>query len=346
MSSDHDRRLSPVAVLAALVALVAALACKDPPKPAAPPPGDAPSPVRVAPPVTVMTPTPAAPSTVTLDEPRQVLPRQEAFTLLDPGKGARAALRYALVAGTSSFHAATTLSSRHLENGAFTQPVALPAIRDGFAITTAADQPGTLALRGLTGEVAASNADAEAYLTRWRTLIQNRRITVAFDPRGAFSAIEFNDDPSGARSAQARDALVERLLSVIVPLPAEPVAVGASWRVITIFRQGPAYAKQTATYTLTARDARWKVHVKLSRVAKEQRLDDPSLPPGTTADLLAMFRALEGDVEVDPRYPIVIAGSVAIESRLHVVLRPPGPAGAAVERLVEDTGTVALSHQP
>lgn len=93
--------------------------------------------------------------------------------------------------------------------------------------------------------------------------------------------------------------------------PAEPrrrrIGAGASWRVVTVLRQGPAYAKQTATYTLKAMTAAgWRVHVKLQRVAEDQAIADPSLPPGTVAELIAMFRQLEGDVDVDPRQPLIV----------------------------------------
>jgi hypothetical protein len=281
---------------------------------------------------------------ITLDEPRRELPRRESFQLLDPGKGARSPLRYALAAGTASVIVQTTLSSRHLERDAFTRPTTLPAIRDGFAITVAADRPHELALRGLTGEAAAETPETRAYLAPWQALLQNRRITVNVDERGAFSAVAFDDDPTGARSARGRDELVQRLLALIVPLPDEPVGVGASWRVVTILRQGPAYAKQTATYTLRAQGpAGWKLHARLQRVGEEQRIADPSLPAGTTADLVALFRALEGDIDVDPVHPLIISGSLAVESRLHVRLQPPGR--AATEQIFEDTGTAVISHQ-
>lgn len=351
MSSGRDPRVVALAVIAGATAALAA--CKGGSTPArtdevagsasppvAPPPAATP---MVKPPVTL----PAGSNVVTFEEPRIDLPRQESFKLLDPGKGGRAALRYALAQGTTRFLAQTTLSSRHIDRGALSQPLTIPAVRDGFAITVGGDRPGKLALLPLPGEAAAASAEAEAYLAPWRTLLQNRRITIGFDDRGGFSAITFNDDATGARSARARDELVQRLLSLIVPLPVEPVGTGAGWQVVTILRQGPAYAKQTATYTLTSRTAgAWKLHAKLQRVGEEQRISDPALPPGTTADLLALFRELEGDIEVDPTQPLIIGGSLTVESRLHVKLTAPGQTAAqAAEQLFEDTGAVAFSRE-
>jgi hypothetical protein len=283
------------------------------------------------------------PKVIVMDEPVIELPHQESFQLLDRGKGARATLRYAPGAGTSAVMARSALTSRHLDRGAFSRPVALPAIRDGFEVAAAADHPGRLALRAMTGAAAAASPDADAYLAPWRTLLQGRAVTLDIDDRGAISAIKFDDDPAGATSVRARDELVQRLLSLVVPLPDEPVGTGASWRAVTILRQGPAVAKQTAIYTLVARGpARWKLKVKLQRVGKQQQITDPTLPPGTSSELIAMFRALEGSVEIDPAVPLIAAGSLTVESRLHARLQLPG--SAPVEQMFEDTGKISFAH--
>src|SRR4051812_9154568 len=52
-----------------------------------------------------------------MEDPVVDLPRQESFTLLDPGKGTRAELRYQLTAGAVTYHAETRLTSRHLAKG-------------------------------------------------------------------------------------------------------------------------------------------------------------------------------------------------------------------------------------
>ena len=349
MSSHHDR-IAALAVIAALAACKGSSPAKTDHGSAQGGSPAAPAPSQPAP----GTPAPTAPAVtdqrtadVVFDEPKIDLPKQESFTLLDPGKGERAVLRYALAAGSVAFLAQTTLSTRRLNQGVFTKPVELPLIRDGFGITFAAERPGVLALLPLPGESAKPSLDADSYLMPWRSMLQNRRITLSFDDRGGFSSVVFNDDPTNTRSAKARDELIQRLLTLIVPVPVEPVAPGASWRVVTILRQGPIYAKQTATFTLGARSATsWKLHAKLQRVGEEQRISEPSPPgtPATTVDLIALFRVLEGDIEVDPRQPLIVGGSFAVESRLHVKVQTPGQ--ATTEQIFEDTGTVAFSRQP
>ena len=282
--------------------------------------------------------------TIVIDTPPIVLPKQEAFRLLARGKGARAALRYRALAEPIEHHIETKLVSRQLENGAFGKPVTLPAIRDGFHFLPIAGKP--LLARPLAVAIDGPVTPfVEHYVAPWKTKLQDRRISVALDPRGQLGAIVFNDDPLNQRSAAAKDELVQRLLATTIPVPAEPVATGAKWEVITVLRQGPLYVKQTATYTLVARTkTAWKLHVKLLRVGEEQRVNDPSIPRNVTADLIALFRLLEGDVEVEPRWPLVARGSYTIESRLHAKLQAPGQ--PAVEQLTEDTGTATFSTSP
>lgn len=331
-----------------VIAVAAAVACQDSPSaPTSAPPAPRAAPADAAVPADAEVQH-GPPRVIVMEEPPIALPHQESLQLLAAGTGARAELRYALAAGTTAVIARSALASRHLEHTAFTAPAALPAIRDGFEVSIAAPRAGRIALRPVIGQAAQPSPDADAYLAPWRTLLQGRPITVELDDRGAIGAIRFDDDPDGATSARARDELVQHLLQLIVPLPAEPVGTGASWRAITILRQGPAIAKQTATYTLLARSpARWKLHVKLQRVGQQQAITDPALPPGTSAELVALFRALDGDVEIDPALPLIAGGALTVESRLHARLQPPAPPGQRpepIEQMFEDTGKVSFAR--
>jgi hypothetical protein len=310
------------------IAVVALVACNNS-SPPPPPKPEPPAPIRRGKQYT-------APQTIHLDAPAIDLPKQESFRLLDPGKGPRAPLRYQLAAGTVSYLADTKLSSRQLAKGAWTQPVAI-AIRDGFAITVEPGKP--LAFRALPGT--GGSAD---YLATWKKLLENRRLTAAVDARGQLGAIEFADDPTNARSAAAKDELVQHLFASSVPLPAEPVAPGARWQVVTVLRQGPAYVKQTATYTLVTRAKKWTIAATIQRVGEEQTVTDASLPKGASADLIALFRKLVGSVIIDPQRPLPVGGGLTVESRLHVKITMPGQ--PPVEQVLEDTGSVAFSTSP
>jgi hypothetical protein len=277
--------------------------------------------------------------TIHLDQPKLDLPKQEPVKLVEPGTGDRAPLVYVFATATTETTMETKLETRHLDGGTWTPKLALPPIDDGFATTI----DGTrVVLRGLPGTIAGtSTPEAEQYLASWRALLQGRRATVAVDARGQLGKIAFTDDPGNQRSEPSREQLAERLLVTIVPVPAEPVGIGASWKVVTVLRQGPASVKQTATYTLSARTPdRWTIHIKLQRLGQDQAVVDPSLPKGSTVDLVALFRTLEGTVEIDPKRPLIAKGSLTIESRVHAKITVPDR--PAVEQILEDTGTVTI----
>ena len=281
---------------------------------------------------------------VTLDEAHVVLPTPLAFELVDPGKGTRAPLRYAFARGTVDYPVETRLKSRHLENGAWSPIVEQPPFRDGFAIA-AGDRPGLLAIRALPADIGGTKTpEAEQYMATWTALLGNRRMTATVDDRGQLSALELSDDLQHTKGPAARDEAMQRLLGMVVPLPEQPVGVGASWRVTTALRQGTAIVKQTATYTLTARSAtEWKIHVKLRRDAEPQPVDAGALPQGTLVELVAIFRVLEGDVTVMPTRPLGVA-KLALESRVHAKITPPHE--VPIEQLLEDTGELEMSATP
>ena len=343
--------------LAVVVAAVAVAACQDPPAQrtaagtaAGSGPADAAAPGTAGSAAGSAAVQHGPPKVIVMDEPPIVLPRQESFRLLDPGKGARSPLRYTLAARTSAVMARLTLTSRHLEHGNFTAPEALPVIRDGFAVTGA--DHGRLALRAVPRQATKASPLSDAYLAAGRSF-ENRGISLEVDDRGGLAAFHFDDDPSGVASAAAHDVLAQSLLTLVVPVPDEPVGRGASWRVVSILRQGPATIKQTATYTLLAREPkRWRLHVKQQRVGENQSIVDPSLPRGTAIELIALFRVLEGDIEVEPALPLIAGGAMTLESRLHVKTQlPPAPGAgsqaappAAIEQMVEDTGRISFAR--
>jgi len=285
-----------------------------------------------------------------LDEPHPPMPREVRATLLEPGAAPRAVRRYALVAGperTLTVRAEVTIHRFQL--GAWTGPTALPAVTDGFAYVVAPTAAGaTLALRGLPGTVAAdapATAAATDELTaRWRALLERRRVTAALDASGRLADARFEDDPGAARPdvELATDELHQRLLAVMVPWPAEPIGVGARWRVVTLVRIGGAYVKQTAIYQLTALDgARATVAVELTRLAERQLLALDGLPAGAEAELIGLVRTQVGTVTVDLGAPLPVAGRFETTLSSHAQFR----AGAAppLDEVADDRAVLTLT---
>jgi hypothetical protein len=301
----------------AVVAIVAALAaCQGRPRER-----DATPPVEAARGVTLdRTADPLAP-------PEIPLPAEVRFRLLAPGAEPREPLRYRRAAAEERTITTTIATrSRVLADGAWGPLTEQPPVRQALAARAEGDR---LLLRVVEPAPA------------WRAL-KGRRATATIDARGRITALAFADVPgdAGAPSGRPdgpRDELWQQLLGLAVPLPDEPVGVGARWEVRTNLRVGAASLTQSATYELLAASAdAWTIRVRARRIGEPQ-----SAPGG--AELVGLFREVRGDVVVGPDDPLPRRGFLEVELRVHARFTPPG--APLVETATEDVGTVAIESR-
>jgi len=289
-----------------------------------------------------------SPDIRSLPQPKIELPKQESATLLAPGASPRTHLRYRWVPRAAHEVTATArLRTRRLVDGTWSDTVDVPPVREGFGFNVQPARGGSrLAFHGLIAAVLgkpddAARARADEYLTQFRSLLEHRRGTAVLDERGHLDEIAFADDGPGQRSDKAVDELQQRWLAAAVPLPAEPIGKGARWRVVTVLRAGAAVIKQTAEYTLVeAGPKRWVIDEQVRRIGERQLVDTPQMPPGTIAELIALFRETKGRVEVAPDVPWPVAGTLTTELRVHARFGVPG--SGVHEDITEDTGTITF----
>jgi hypothetical protein len=281
--------------------------------------------------------------------PRPPVPRILREELLDAGRGPRQRLRYRLAPPAHTLVATARVTSHGYEGGTWAEPITLAPVREGFAVDPSAGS-GPVHVRGLVAELERSGqsdaavAAADAYLARWRALLERRRADVAVDERGRTGAVTLVGDTAGASTDDLTDELVQRWVGLVVPLPEAPIGVGARWKVATALRAGGAAITQTAVYRLARveRD-RWIVEVELTRLGRPQAIDVPGLPAGATAELIAMVRTVTGTVTLSPASPLPLAGELTAEVRTHA--RFTAPAFGARDQYSEDTGTITLSSE-
>ena len=287
----------------------------------------------------------------TLPEPAIELPMTESFTLLGAGAAPRARLRFAWDARANREVTVTAaLSSRRMTGTAWSDPIAVPPVREGFGVITTPSAGGgaSISFRGLDPAIdgtpdGAARALADEYLADFRDHLQRRRGTIAADDRGRLSAFAFADAQPLAKGAhdRATDDLVERWLAAAVPLPDLAIGAGARWRVVTVLRAGASIVKQTAEYTLVeARADRWVVDEVVRRIGEDQLVDAAGLPSGSIVELIALFREQSGRVELSPALPWPVAGKLTTELRVHVKIGVPDQ--GVHEELTEDTGTLSF----
>ncbi len=282
-------------------------------------------------------------------EPAVEMPRELRFTLLEPGQGARKVLRYRPDGSARELVARALVTTRGYADGVWTDPLTLAPLRDGFGITAAPPASAGAAavavqLRGLSATVeaggpAAGVAAAEFYLERWRLLLEKRRADITTDARGRILTTTLVDDPARHR-VDARDELVQRWLGLVVPLPEEPIAVGARWRVVSVLRAGGAVLKQTATYRLTAADAAgWTVVVEVERIGEPQDITVPGMAAGVLGEVVALRRVVTGTLTVRASDPLPVRGKLTSDVASHARFHLPGK---TTERYTEDQATIEL----
>lgn len=237
------------------------------------------------------------------DEPRATTTTRSATTttttapagpqLLDAGVEPRTALRLQMVEGaTTTISLRLDLDVSQTSSGqtqALDNPPVVETVRftvesvddDGadvsFAFTAAdIDRTGTLL----------SEADFLTITAEVRKLIGVGG-TARLSSRGAFTRFAYDlPDELDPTVAATLDQAQDQFTTLAVPLPAEPVGVGARWTVDTSARLSGIAVDQTTTFEITAMDGSAITYTSATtQTAEPQAVDLATLPAGTTARL-------------------------------------------------------------
>lgn len=115
------------------------------------------------------------------------------------------------------------------------------------------------------------------------------RGTGTIDRRGQFSSFRY-DLPDGFDSTvtDTLDQLEQDVATMGVPLPEVPVGIGARWRARDTIEANGVRTEQVVTYEITDIDGEAVSYsAAVEQSSSTQDLPDRTLPPGTTARLLA-----------------------------------------------------------
>jgi hypothetical protein len=286
-------------------------------------------------------------------------PRVRSFELLDAGKEPRQALRYGAEAGENALTVTVRVDSREVVGEDWTPWGTLPELRYGLALRRAA-AGNALEIRGLdlaVGQPAAAEPDVAAYVTRateelsrrYRDQVQGRRARATIDARGRIEVLEPVIVGEPAPGAHTRQEMLQILAESVVPLPEEPVGVGARWQVTMLMRRGVGMVNQTGTYELVAVDQAsgqasgapsWRIRAMIEQDGEHQTVMAPELPSGVSAELVALLWRAEGELEVSPGSLTPRSGKLTVEYGVHSRLETGGP---PVDLLLESKGAIELA---
>lgn len=274
----------------------------------------------------------AAPAVET--EHVQLAPGEVRMELLGAGEGTTGALRYAPKAGSSeSFAMVLDLVVGMDMGGANPKVTNLPPIRMEVDAKLAEVRPNgdlsydlTLAKTSIQppeavvdmsdakkAELAKINEQTKAEAARYEGTTGQMVVSA----RGLLVSSEIHP-PEGAKPFQNFD---KALSHALVPLPEEPIGVGASWTVLQDVKESGLALQQTKTYTVKSiQGSKVELGVTLEQQGDHRSFKMDNLPEGTTADLVALVSNGEGtaSIRLDRLFPLSNTLKQDFEARVAV----------------------------
>ncbi len=254
------------------------------------------------------------------------------FKLVSAGAEPRRELRYRLAAGSTHLMALTMRMSVGVEvEGRAMPPSRVPAMRMLFEckVIEADDQqarfdfamPSTPELFDTEGIAPTMIEAMRKNLAQLATL----RGHVAMTNRGVVrdSHIEIGPtlEPGATQMLQSMQQSMEQ---TAVPLPPDPVGVGAQWRMLQRVGVSGTTVYQVATFTLTAIEGQVAtMSVALEQLAPRQKMALPEKAAGASAELASMEGHGEGRMTVDLRSPVP-RSSATVESAMAMNVEAEG----------------------
>lgn len=251
---------------------------------------------------------------------------QSVITLLDAGAEPHRELRYRFDEGyseTASMELDVQMSASMA--GLQIQQEALPTIRLSISLNaTEVSDDGTARYEFAIGsaEVVEDTDTDPGIAAAVRDSLGQMSSTSGWsliDARGAILERDL-ELPAGGddQLSQVLDSAEQSLEQMSVPLPAEPVGVGAQWEGTRDIESGGFSVTQTAIYTLNSiEDDDLTLGVTLTQTASEQNVEMAGLPPGFEASLDSLESAGTGTIQTNlnrlvPRSESTLSMTIAL----------------------------------
>ena len=151
--------------------------------------------------------------------------------------------------------------------------------------------------------------------------------------QGDLDNVKFSDDKVPPQVAEMLELLSAAFEIMVVPLPSDPIGVGAKWTTVSSAGRGSKGTK-TVTMTLTAKtDTGASIKVDSIMAAPPMAISDPQAPPGTTLEVKG-----SGGYTIDLRFDGVASKAVGAQNVEQIVKVPGGQSqkrGAKIEQTLD-----------
>jgi hypothetical protein len=271
--------------------------------------------------------------------------------VLEPGGEPRSDLSYALSKGsTRTVVMSMDLAMAVKSQGQALPPASLPRMGMTLEAATVDKSPaGEFKIDShLTGvSLDPNGAQQEQVARALRPQLDSLKgLSMAYwvNPKGHVRDVKLGV-PSGVPQAaqQLLNGMSQSFESMVTPLPAEPVGVGARWQVITRTANGGADLLQSAVYTLKARDgAKATLEVSLMQLSANDTIRTPQMPAGMSAKVRSFSSSGAGTTVLDLKSVAPDSGTLTLKVAMEIAVQGPGAAGES--STVETTTTVRINR--
>lgn len=155
--------------------------------------------------------------------------------------------------------------------------------------------------------------------------IKGLKADVVISDRGIPRSSKMRGDVNDPEVKTLMDSMNQGMQQASAPLPKEPVGVGAKWQVVTNPKAGGFTQTLTVTYTLKSLTAEGaKFDVAIAQTAKEQDVDNPSLPAGVTARIKSVDGTGKGTAEIRFSQSSPVASSATSKTTIDMTVKAQG----------------------
>jgi hypothetical protein len=128
---------------------------------------------------------------------------------------------------------------------------------------------------------------------------------------GVVRGVEIDKSRVGPKNLQAIDNIEQLVYWTTVPVPTEPIGLGAKWKVSRILDEGGLRVEQVASYELTKiEDTRFEVTVAVHKTARPQTVTPPGTGPDESYQVTLYDSKGNGKVEADFGKPVPVRSKI------------------------------------
>lgn len=169
---------------------------------------------------------------------------------------------------------------------------------------------------------------------------KGRRGTYEISASGAVRQVEINKSGILPMNLQAIDNIEQLVYWTTVPVPSEPIGLGAKWKAMRVTEEGGLRIEQQASYELTKIEgSSFEVKVLVEKTAKPQTVIPPGATENESFELTGFDWKGTGQVQADFSRPVPVSSKIDAVANMN--MKTPGPQGVDRElKVMMETSSV------